>query len=94
MGKIHEKDREFFDVLMKGLKSTGGKPATGGGIAYDRDLADKLRDAYDTIAKLEGRNHSLIEILKNLKSTYEFFEISNDMGVLYGNPGFSTNVRR
>lgn len=85
MGKIHEQDRQFFEVLMKSLKNTGGKPTSSGGLSYDSDLADKLRDAYETIARLEGKNHNLIEIIQNLKDTYEFFEVTNDMGVLYGN---------
>jgi hypothetical protein len=84
MGKIHEQDRQFFEVLMMSLKSTGGKPSASGGLSYDSELADKLRDAYDTIARLEGKNHNLLEIIQNLKDTYEFFEISNDMGILYG----------
>lgn len=86
MGKIQEQDRPFLDALVKGLKGTAGKPMSKGGITYDGELAGKLREAYDTIGKLEKRNHNLIEILESLKGTYEFFEISTDMGVLYGNP--------
>ncbi len=89
MGKIHEQDRQFFEVLMKSLKQTGGKPTSSGGLTYDSDLADKLRDAYDTIARLEGKNHNLLEAIQNLKDTYEFFEITNDMGILYGNHSLS-----
>lgn len=89
MGKIHEHDRQFFEVLMKSLKNTGGRPATTGGLSYDSELADKLRDAYETITRLEGKNHNLLEIIQNLKDTYEFFEITNDLGILYGNQAVS-----
>jgi hypothetical protein len=86
MGKMRQQDREFLEVLVRGLKGTGGRPAINGGLAMDGELASKLRDAYDTIAKLERRNGNLIEVLQSLKSTYEFFEVSNDMDSLYGNP--------
>jgi hypothetical protein len=86
MGKMRQQDREFLEVLVRGLKGTGGRPAITGGLAMDGELASKLRDAYDTIAKLERRNGNLIEVLQSLKSTYEFFEVSNDMDSLYGNP--------
>lgn len=86
MGRMKEEDREFFDALVQGLKQTGGKPRDSGGLASDPELASKLRDAYDTISKLERRNLSLADIIESLKSTYEFFEVCNDMKVLYGNP--------
>lgn len=86
MGRIRDNDKDFLETLIRGLKSTGGASTANGGLAYDGDLANKLRDAYDTISKLEKRNHGLIDIIENLKSTYEFFEISNDLRTLYGNP--------
>ncbi len=89
MGKIRENDREFLETLIKGLKGTAGKPMASGGLTFDGELASKLRDAYETIAKLEKRNHGLIEIIENLKSTYEFFEVSNDLRTMYGNPNFA-----
>lgn len=83
---MRQQDREFLEMLVRGLKGTGGRPAANGGLAMDGELASKLRDAYDTIAKLERRNGNLIEVLQSLKSTYEFFEVTNDMDALYGNP--------
>ena len=82
MGRLRESDKDFLDTLVRGLRSTGGRPADRGGIPLDNDLADKLRDAYDTIAKLERKNHFLLEILESMKMTYEFFESSNDQKVL------------
>lgn len=77
---------------MKSLKNTGGKPTSSGGLSYDSELADKLRDAYDTITRLEGKNHNLLEIIQTLKDTYEFFEITNDLGILYGNQGVGLRI--
>ena len=85
MGKIDDKDRDFLDVLLKGLKGTAGKSNAMGGITYDGDLAHKLREAYDTISKMDKKNQMLFHHLETLKQTYEFFEMSNDMRVLYGN---------
>lgn len=86
MGRMKEEDKDFLENLVNGLKQTGGKPLDAGGLTMDGELAQKLRDAYDTISKLERKNLSLIDIIESLKSTYEFFEICNDMRVLYGNP--------
>ena len=77
---------------MKSLKNTGGKPTSSGGLSYDSELADKLRDAYDTITRLESKNHNLLEIIQTLKDTYEFFEITNDLGILYGNQGVGLRI--
>ena len=77
---------------MKSLKNTGGKQTSSGGLSYDSELADKLRDAYDTITRLESKNHNLLEIIQTLKDTYEFFEITNDLGILYGNQGVGLRI--
>jgi hypothetical protein len=78
MGKIDEKDRDFLNLLVKGLKDTGGRSATAGGISFDSDLSAKLKEAYDTIGKLENRNRLLFSHLEALKQTFEFFEVFND----------------
>lgn len=91
MGKFKDSDREFFDAMVRGLRDTGGKSASVGGISYDSELSSKLRDAYDTISRLEKRNHFLIEIIENLKSTYEFFEQTNDMRILHNNSAAISN---
>lgn len=83
IGRLRETDREFLDSLVRGLRITGGRTVDKGGVTLDSDLAAKLRDAYDTIAKLERKNHFLLEILESMKSTYEFFESSNDQKVLH-----------
>lgn len=82
MGKIDGKDRDFLNLLVKGLKDTGGKAASAGGISFDSDLSARLREAYDTISKLEHRNRNLFSHLEALKQTYEFFEIVNDLRAL------------
>lgn len=82
MGKLESTDRDFLDSLVRGLKSTGGRPESSGGLAMDDQLAVKLKDAYETISKLEVRTHHLIEIIISLRNTYEFFEIQNDISVV------------
>lgn len=82
MGKIDDKDKDFLNLLVKGLKDTAGKPSAAGGISFDSDLSARLREAYDTIAKLEHRNRSLFSHLEALKQTYEFFEVVNDLRAL------------
>lgn len=81
-GRLREQDKEFLDTLIAGLRSTGGKPTDLGGIADDPELARKLRDAYETISKLEKKNFHLLEMLEGMKSTYEFFESATDQKVL------------
>lgn len=85
LGKLDSKDKDLFSVLVKGLKgSAAGAPRQGGaeGGFLDADLADRLRDTYDTISKLEHRNQLLLRHLEAMKSTYEFFDYSNDQNVL------------
>ena len=82
MGKIDDKDRKFLDLLVRGLKDTGGKPSQQGGIAFDEDLSARLREAYETISKLKKKNGDLFHHLQALQQTYEFFEIVNDLRAL------------
>lgn len=84
-GKLRDEDKDFLDTLIIGLRSTGGKPSDVGGIGYDPDLAAKLRDAYETISKLEKKNFYLLEMLEGMRNTYEFFESSTDQKVLSSN---------
>lgn len=80
MGKIDNKDKDFFNILVRGLKSSGMKQSNLE--SFDGDLLTKLQDAYDTISKLEHKNQSLMRHLIMLKSTYEFFDYSNDHRVM------------
>lgn len=83
MGKIDNNDKEFFNVLVRGLKTSGMKQSNIE--SFDGDLLAKLQDAYEKISKLEHKNQLLLRHLAMLKSTYEFFDYSNDMGVLNSN---------
>ena len=85
LGKLDTKDKDLFTVLVKGLKgSAAGAMRQGGaeGGFLDADLADRLRDAYETISKLEHKNQLLLRHLEAMKATYEFFDYSNDQNVL------------
>lgn len=68
--------------MIAGLRNTGGRPSDLGGVGYDADLAAKLRDAYETISKLEKKNFYLLEMLEGMRNTYEFFESATDQKVL------------
>ena len=83
MGKIDDKDRDFLNLLVRGLKDTGGRSAAAGGITYDSDLSARLKEAYETISKLEHKNRNLFQHLEALKETYEFFEVANDLRALH-----------
>lgn len=86
MGKIDDKDKELLDILMEGLKETAGEQPADMGMDFGSgNISSKLREAFDTISSLEKKNSMLVHHLQTLKSTYEFFEQSNDMRVLYGN---------
>lgn len=86
-GRLRDSDRSFLDSLIAGLRNTGGKPRDIGGLGDDPELAQKLRDAYETISKLEKKNFYLLEILEGMRNTYDFFESATDQKVLsYGKP--------
>lgn len=86
VGRIGEQDKSYLDSLVQGLRASSVREKLPAGSSDD--LAGQLKDAYDTIAKLERKNQFLIEILQSMKATYEFFEFSNDQKVLAndGNP--------
>lgn len=47
-------------------------------LTYDEDLRSRLLEAYETISRVEKRNLFLIDLVQNLKNTYEYFELAND----------------
>ncbi len=105
MGRLRETDKEFLDALVKNIRSapagapttTSAKPGYGTGqtaedeLAGDPDLINKLRDAYDSIAKLERKNHFLLELLESMKNTFEFFEFCEDQKIL-ANGKYQDNI--
>jgi thymidylate kinase len=55
-------------------------------LTIDDELQSKLREAYETIAKMERKNHFLVDVIESLKNTYEFFELTNDQKILEEKP--------
>lgn len=91
-GRLRDTDKNFFDALIAGLRSSSGKPQDIGGISDDPELAMKLRDAYETIAKLEKKNFYLLEMLEGMRNTYEFFESATDQKVLNHSKSQQENI--
>lgn len=89
---MRESDRHFLDTLIAGLRNTGGKPQDIGGLGNDPELAQKLRDAYETISKLEKKNFYLVEIIEGMRNTYDFFESDADQKVLNSTRANQENI--
>ena len=83
IGKIANNDKEYFIVLVRVIKTSGMKQSNIE--SFDGDLFAKLQDGYETISKLEHKNQLLLLHLAMLNSTYEFFDYSNEMGVVNSN---------
>jgi len=76
-GKLSSDDKNYLDTLVVNSRGTNVS------VQQDPDFTAKLREAYETISKLERKNLYFIDILKNMKTTYDFFEFSSDEKVLH-----------